>query len=101
MNQQKEVKLKRRKFDDSFRSQVLQLVAQGQSVRELAKTYGVSENLIYHWKSAARASRTKPEQRAEQSAWIEENERLHKQLREVVQERDILKKALFILSRPS
>jgi transposase len=104
MNQHTEVKAKRRKYDESFRIQVLQLVAQGQAVRRIAKTYGVSENLIYHWKNAAR---TKERNAADQKAvsgeghWIEEKERLQQQLRQAEQERDILKKALFILSRPT
>lgn len=84
----------RRSYDAEFKSNVLQMHSDGRSVPSLADSFGISENLIYRWKSESKrpGATAKPGEPAE--VW-----QLRKQLKEVEQERDILKKALGIFSR--
>ena len=78
----------RRKYDDAYKQQALQLLRQGQSVPSVAQALGVSEGLLYRWKHALRPA-----------AMEQELEQLRQKLRQVETERDILKKALSIFSR--
>jgi transposase len=80
----------RRKYDDEFKRQALQMIANGQAVRAVAQSLGIGENLLHKWKQAARSSQS-PDER--------EVSELRARLRQVEQERDILKKALSIFSR--
>ncbi len=72
----------RRKYDDEFKRQALQMIANGQAVRSVAQALGIGENLLHKWKQAARASES-PDER--------EVSELRARLRQVEQERDILK----------
>ncbi len=80
----------RRKYDDAFKQQALQMLRLGQSVPAIAQTLGISEGLLYKWKQTLRPS-----------AVDEEVTHLRHQLKQVETERDILKKALSIFSRPT
>ena len=80
----------RRKYDDAFKQQALQMLRLGQSVPAIAQALGISEGLLYKWKQALRPS-----------AVDEEVIHLRHQLKQVETERDILKKALSIFSRPT
>ena len=79
----------RRRYDEEFRKSAVQLVAGGRSVPEVARSLGISENILYRWRSAAQAE---PSATAEVAA-------LRRQVKQLEQERDILKKALSIFSR--
>jgi transposase len=78
----------RRKYDDAYKQQALQLLRQGQSVPSVAQALGISEGLLYRWKHAQRPA-----------AMEQELEQLRQKLKQVETERDILKKALSIFSR--
>ena len=80
----------RRKYDDEFKLQALKLVENGQSVRAVAHSLGISENLLHQWKKTRHANR---------SALEQENAQLKAKLRQLELEREILKKALSIFSR--
>jgi transposase len=80
----------RRKYDDEFKRNALQLIEQGQSVRSVAQALGVAEGQLHKWKRAARRQAS-PDQH--------EVAELRAQLRQLQVERDILKKALAIFSR--
>ena len=80
----------RRKYDDAFKQQALQMLRLGQSVPAVAQALGISQGVLYKWKQATCAS-----------AADQELEQLRKQLKQVDTERDILKKALSIFCRPS
>ncbi len=80
----------RRKYDDAFKQQALQRLRLGQSVPAIAQALGISEGLLYKWKQTLRPS-----------AVDEEVIHLRHQLKQVETERDILKKALSIFSRPT
>ncbi len=79
---------KRRKFDESFKSELLKMVKSGRSVAEVSRTMGIGENLLYKWRSEEN-SQAKPEELGINT----EIEQLRKQLRQTETERDILKKS--------
>ena len=85
---------KRRKFDESFKAELLKMVKSGRSVAEVSRTMGIGENLLYKWRSEEN-SQEKPEELGINT----EIEHLRKQLKQVETERDILKKALIIFGR--
>lgn len=78
----------RRKYDDAFKQQALQMMRMGQSVPNIATALGMGESLLYKWKQALQPA-----------AQDQELEQLRAKLKQVELERDILKKALSIFSR--
>ena len=80
----------RRKYDDAFKQQALQMLRLGQSVPAVAQALGISEGVLYKWKQTTRSS-----------AADQELEQLRQRLKQVETERDILKKALSIFCRPT
>jgi len=84
----------RRKYDEEFKAEALRLVDQGRTVPDVASKLGISENLIYNWRSAAKGKLPEDDRKA-----YEEIQALRKQLARVEMERDILKKALAIFSK--
>ena len=93
----------RRKYDTAFKEEVLKMVFNGRPIREVAESLGIGENLIHKWKSRSIAS-SNPGQESSNKNVLQhvsaaEYERIKARLREVEQERDILKKALGIFSR--
>ncbi len=92
---------KRRKYDKEFKVEAVRLVTEeGRPVAEVSRNLGIHENLLHKWKSqhkedAADAfpgkGRLKPQD--------EELRRMRRELSDVTQERDILKKALAIFSK--
>ncbi len=80
----------RRKYDDEFKRQALQMITNGQAVRCVAQSLGIGENLLHKWKQAARSHQSSDEREVLE---------LRARLRQVEMERDILKKALSIFSR--
>lgn len=92
---------KRRKYDASFREEVMRMVLNGRPVSEVAQSLGIGENLIYKWKSR---SNQQPATVGKENSPIvpvmeDQQQMLLKRIRELEQERDILKKALGIFSR--
>lgn len=86
----KETSKTRRKYDDAFKQQALQLIRLGQSVPTVAQTMGIGEGLLYKWKQAQRPA-----------VQEQELDQLRAKLKQVETERDILKKALSIFCRPT
>jgi transposase len=95
----KKSKENRRKYDSDFKNEVLKMVESGRPVPEVAQSLGIGNNLIYYWVKQAKKGTTKANAKSELS-FDEEKAALQKRLREVEMERDILKKALGIFSRP-
>jgi transposase-like protein len=94
---------KRRKYDSEFKKNaVLLTIESGKTVSEVADNLGINKDLIYQWKKKlikkgdlafpgnGIQSLTPDQQRVKD---------LEKQLKDVVMERDILKKAMAIFSR--
>lgn len=87
-----EKKNRPRKYDDQFKQEALRQVANGQSVASVARSLGISEALLYQWRH-----------RSKDQVDITANEQLdslRRQVKQLEAERDILKKALSIFSRP-
>jgi transposase len=92
---------KRRKYGREFKVEAVKLVTEGgRTVAEAARNLGIHENLLYKWREKytediAHAfpgkGRLKPAE--------EELRRMKRELADVTQERDILKKALAIFSK--
>ena len=92
--------VKRRKYDTSFKEEVLRMVAAGRPASEVAQRLGIGENLIYKWKSRYSNSSQQPATVGkDNSPAAEDQQALLKRIRELETERDILKKALGIFSR--
>jgi transposase len=91
----------RRKYDREFKLEAVRLVTQGgRPVVEVARDLGVHENLLYNWRQkylddTAHAFPGKGYLKPAD----EEMRRLKKELTDVKEERDILKKALAIFSK--
>jgi transposase len=97
----KSTKKTRRKYDDSFKEDVLKMIMSGRPVTEVSEALGVSENLIYTWKKKAQKGAHSANGAAGgyNAEVLKENERLRAELKRAEQERDILKKALVVFSR--
>ena len=94
----------RRKYDSSFKEDVLKMVTGGRPIAEVSKALGVSSSLIHRWYKAAHSVSTNSGKNAVQSTTFQQDafeqiDRLKGELRRTEQERDILKKALGIFSR--
>ena len=80
----------KRKYDDEFKRDALKMIDNGQTVRSVAQSLGIGENLLHKWKTVRRSGASGLEQEV-----IE----LRVRMRQLELERDILKKALGIFSR--
>ena len=89
----------RRKYDASFKEEVLQKVRNGRPVSEAARSPGIGENIIYRWKSRSSQQPATVGKENSQVTSAEDHQALLKRIRELEMERDILKKALGIFSR--
>ena len=92
---------RRRRFDKEFKLEAVKLVVEeGRTVAEVSRNLGIHANLLHNWKrkyledeeqAFSGKGRLKPQD--------EELRRLKRELSDVKQERDILKKALAIFSK--
>lgn len=93
----------RRKYDKEFKEEVLKMVLNGRPVREVSESLGIGENIIYRWKNQAGGTSpsltTTSDAHFQGTVSAKDHEQVKAKLREVEQERDILKKALGIFSR--
>lgn len=97
--EQKTVRASRRKYDAEFKKDVVKMIESGRSVPEVAQSLGIGTNLIYYWTKQAR-KKTRNVSGQRDDAFDEEKAALQKRIRELELERDVLKKALGIFSRP-
>lgn len=101
--QGKKTGIHRRKYDAVFKEEVMKMVFNGRPIREISASLGVGENLIYKWKSRSMGCQATAPHSGNQSVPISvsiaDYDLIKARLREVEQERDILKKALGIFSR--
>jgi transposase len=95
MNEEVKSKRAKRQYDEAFRRQAVALVeTSGRPLREIAAELGVSHWNLRDWR-ALYGRRSAPAQLQEQL------QRLRRELAEVRDQRDALKKALGILAEPS
>ncbi len=102
--QNKNSQKSRRKYDACFKQEVIGMIASGRSVPDIARSLGIGENIIYRWRKEALGSpqtaAATPQSNPSSQVSLSEHLALQKRLREVEMERDILKKAVGIFSRP-
>jgi transposase len=83
----------RRRFDEDFRAQAVQVVLdEGKTVAAAARDLDLTPSALRYWVQQARANRTKG-RTGLTTAEREELGRLRKEVRELRMERDVLKKA--------
>ncbi len=78
-----------RKYDENFKREAVRQIKEGRSLKQLATSLGVSEGLLYRWKSL---------DSGKQNETSEEVKQLKRELKQVKEDNDILKKALRIFS---
>ena len=81
----------RRTFTPELKRDAVRLVAEGKSVTEVARDLGIARSLLQRWRDQSSSA---PRQAKSPQANSEEVRALNKKLRDVIEERDILKKAL-------
>ena len=89
-------KKSRRKYDADFKAEVLKMLASGQTPTYVAQSLGISENIIYRWKSRNQGGKKSTPVPSDLTV---ENQQLRQRVAQLETERDILKKALGIFSR--
>ena len=92
---------KRRKYDSEFKREAVKLVLEGGRVAaEVAKGLGINENVLYRW---IRQYREDPENsfpgKGKLKPEDEELRLLRRELADVKEERDMLKKVVSIFSK--
>ena len=99
---EKKAQQKRRKYDADFKKEVLGMVQNGRSVPDISQSLGIGANLIHKWKSRSNlgaSPSSKPVLSTLETISFLEYEQLKAKVKQLEQERDILKKALGIFSR--
>ena len=93
--------VRRRRFDKEFKLEAVRLVVEeGRPVAEVSRGLGIHENLLHVWKSRYKEDMSYPlPGKGRLRPADDELRRLKKELEDVKQERDILKKALAIFSK--
>ncbi len=85
----------KRTFTPEFKRDAVRLVtAEGKTVSEVARNLGVARSLLQRWIDQHADQERDGSPRKTSASENEEAKRLKKQLRDVTEERDILKKAL-------
>lgn len=92
-------RIKRKQFDRDFKMSAVKMVTEGgHKASEVARGLGIHPNQLYSWKRKYGDSGDKA---FPGKGHLTELAALRKQLREVEMERDILKKAVGIFSKPT
>jgi transposase len=97
-----DVKKTKRKYDRTFKQETVRLVTDvGRSSTEAAKELGINVNVIYRWVRQYKEDQENSfPGKGHQKPDDLELHRLRKQLADMTEERDILKKVVTIFSKP-
>ena len=90
----------RRQYDSAFKTEAIRLVFNGRSIKDVASNLGISYGMLSRWKREF--EKHTDDAFPGQGKLRPEDERirqLERELRDVTEERDILKKALAIFSK--
>jgi transposase len=94
MEQGKRPKRPRRSFTDEFKAEVVKKVVDGgKTVGQIARDLDLTETAVRHWVQQSRTDRGKGPPGALTTAEKEELAQLRKEVRELREDREILKKA--------
>ena len=100
--QEKKLDKPRRKYDAEFKRDVLKMISSGRSVQDISHSLGINSNMIHKWKAQHNevfGQKGSYPDVISGSVSDADQEQLKARIRELEQERDILKKALGIFSR--
>lgn len=90
---------KRQRFDRDFKVSAVKMVTEGgHKAAEVARSLGIDAGRLYHWK---KQFGNQGDKAFPGKGNLSELAALRRQLREVEMERDILKKAVGIFSKPT
>ena len=91
---------KRRQYTDEFKSEAVRLIRQsGNTVAQVARNLGISDNVLYRWVSEERDTEARGATRQVARAEAEELVRLKRELDTVKKERDFLRSAAAYFAR--
>jgi transposase len=92
----------KRYFDREFKYEAIRLMDEGKrSVRDIAKDLDIHPNVLHQWRRKYRADMEKAfPGKGHMKPPEEEIRRLQREVEELREEKDILKKALAIFSKP-
>lgn len=91
---------RRRRYDREFKEQAVLLLLNGEKcTKELAADLGIAENMLSRWKREYLAQLESGADGTPASKLEEENRRLRRELASLRAQRDVLKKALNIVSQ--
>jgi len=91
--------VKKKRFDKDFKISAVRMVTEGgHKAAEVARSLGIHQNQIYNWK---RKFSDQGDKAFPGKGHLTELAALRRQLRDVEMERDILKKAVGIFSKPT
>ena len=91
-------KKRRRKFTDEYKQDVIRMLEEKRiPIKQLAEDMGIGVELIYSWRKKYGKDKQSNNRKPENTAEVK---KLIKRLREVEEERDILKKAMAIFTQP-
>ena len=102
--EKEKIKKERQIYDAELKDELVRLLQNGKSAKELSKTFGIRENVLYRWKMKATASTKKNKEESQNDftlRLIAENKALLKENERLSTEREILKKALGLFSTSS
>ncbi|MEU9457025.1 transposase [Streptomyces sp. NPDC048277] len=87
---------KRRKFDPEFREGVVRIVTEtGKTIAEVAEDLGINETALASWVSHVRRAGAAPAGGSDEpERWRRENAQLKRDNKELVMERDVLKRCM-------
>lgn len=92
-------KRRRRKFTNEYKQDVIRMLEEKEiPIKELASDMGLGIDLLYSWRRRYGKSNYNNVSKEEDTAEVK---KLIKRLREVEEERDILKKAMAIFTQPT
>lgn len=89
----------RTKYDNEFKVMIVELLNSGIKTAQLSNDYGLNVNMISRWKREYKSKFGDFSKKRVLSAQELELKALKKELRDVKEERDILKKAVSIFSK--
>ena len=90
---------KKKRFDRDFKVSAVKMVTEGgHKATDVARSLGIHQNQLYNWK---RKFSVQGDKAFPGKGHLTELAALRRQLREVEMERDILKKAVGIFSKPT
>ena len=88
-----------KKYDNEFKVMIVGLLQSGLKVKQVSVDYNLTDGMIRRWRREYEAKSGDFTKKREVTESERELKALHKELRDVKMERDILKKAVSIFSK--